>query len=424
MVILSERYITDRFLPDKAIDLMDEACAYMAMHSPLIDEINCISDEIKALETEKNEIESKETMEEADYPRLADAKTRLMQKNQKFDSLSTERDKLELNDFHLAKVIEVWTGIPATNVSENEFQKIERLEEEIKKRIIGQNEAVNKVAKAIKRNRAGISYKRKPVSFIFAGPTGVGKTELVKVLAKYLFDSPESLIRLDMSEFMEKHSVSRIIGSPPGYVGYDDAGQLTEKIRRKPYTVVLFDEIEKAHPDVLNILLQILDDGRITDSHGKEVNFENTVIIMTTNAGSKDVSATAGFTADIKNSDRDKVKKALENFLRPEFINRIDEVVVFNRLTKQNFSFISKIMLGDLQNVLNEKGITLEYDDKLVEYLVEKGFSEKYGARNLRRLIQTDIEDQVAAKIIENYTAPIKSVFITIDKGAIDIKCK
>ncbi|HAN21461.1 MAG TPA: chaperone ClpB [Clostridiales bacterium] len=424
MVVLSERYITDRFLPDKAIDIMDEACAYMAMHSPIVDELGRAADEIKALEAEKTAIESKETMEENDYPRLADIKTRLLQKNQRFDILSKERDKLELNEFHLAKVIEVWTGIPATNINENEFQKIERLEEEIKKRIIGQDNAVIKVAKAIKRSRAGISYKKKPVSFIFAGSTGVGKTELVKVLARYLFDSPESLIRLDMSEFMEKHSVSRIIGSPPGYVGYDDAGQLTEKIRRKPYSVVLFDEIEKAHPDVLNILLQILDDGRITDSHGKEVNFENTVIIMTTNAGSKDFSASAGFTATARNNDEEKVKKALEDFLRPEFINRVDEIVVFNRLSKENFSFICRIMLADLQGVLVDKGIILEFDDRAVEYLVNKGFSEKYGARNLRRLIQTDIEDQVAQRIIECYASPFKTVSITTEDEKITVDCK
>lgn len=424
MVVLSERYITDRFLPDKAIDLMDESCAYMAMHSPVIDEINRAADEIKALESEKVSIESKETMDENDYPQLADIKTKLLQKNQRFDVLSVQRDNLELNEFHLAKVIEVWTGIPATNISENEFQKIERLEDEIKKRIIGQDTAVTKVAKAIKRSRAGISYKKKPVSFIFAGSTGVGKTELVKVLAHYLFDSPESLIRLDMSEFMEKHSVSRIIGSPPGYVGYDDAGQLTEKIRRKPYSVVLFDEIEKAHPDVLNILLQILDDGRITDSHGKEVNFENTVIIMTTNAGSKNFSASAGFTTTAKSNDEEKVKKALEDFLRPEFINRVDEIVVFNRLTKENFSFICRIMLNELQSVLTDKDISLEYDDKAVEYLVNKGYSEKYGARNLRRLIQTDIEDSVASKIIGRFSSPFKTVFITTKEENISVICK
>ncbi len=418
MVTLSERYITDRFLPDKAIDLMDEACSHMAMHSPIVNEIAKLSDEIKKLRTELSAVEAKEAFEEADYRRIADLKTALMQKEAGFEELSAERDKLELTDAEIARVIEVWTGVPATNVSENEFVKIQRLEEEIKNRIIGQDEAVASVAKAIRRSRAGISYKKKPVSFIFAGSTGVGKTELVKVLAGYLFDSPEALIRLDMSEFMEKHSVSRIIGSPPGYVGYDEAGQLTEKIRRKPYTVVLFDEIEKAHPDVMNILLQILDDGRITDAHGKEVNFENTVIIMTTNAGSSDTSAIAGFGESFTQNDKTKVMKALETFLRPEFINRVDEIVVFNRLSRENFALICKIMLGDLQKVLFEKGITFEYAESLVDYLAEKGFSVKYGARNLRRLIQTDIEDLLASEIVASYRQPIKRVFVS----AIDSK--
>ena len=411
MVVLSERYITDRFLPDKAIDLMDEACSHMAMHSPIINEISLIGEEINKLRDELQPLESKETPEEEDFRRIADLKTALLQKEARFNELSAERDKLALSDEEIARVIEVWTGIPATNISENEFVKIERLEQEIKKRIVGQDDAVGAVAKAIKRSRAGISYKKKPVSFIFAGSTGVGKTELVKVLAGYLFDSPEALIRLDMSEFMEKHSVSRIIGSPPGYVGYDDAGQLTEKIRRKPYTVVLFDEIEKAHPDVMNILLQILDDGRITDAHGKEVNFENTVIIMTTNAGSNEGNSIAGFGESVKSNDRARVTKALESFLRPEFINRVDEIVVFNRLTRDNFTAICRIMLGDLQEVLAEKGMTLEYTEALVEYLADKGYSEKYGARNLRRLIQTDVEDELANEIVASYREPITRIF-------------
>ena len=421
MVTLSERYITDRFLPDKAIDLMDEACAHMAMHSPLITEISVISDEIKKIREELTPLEGKETPEEEDFRRIAELKSNLLQKEARFNELSAERDKLCLSDGEIARVIEVWTGIPATNVSENEFVKIERLENEVKKRIIGQDNAVSSVAKAIKRSRAGISYKKKPVSFIFAGSTGVGKTELVKVLANYLFDSPESLIRLDMSEFMEKHSVSRIIGSPPGYVGYDDAGQLTEKIRRKPYTVVLFDEIEKAHPDVMNILLQILDDGRITDAHGKEVNFENTVIIMTTNAGSNEGGSVAGFGESVQSNDRTKVMKALESFLRPEFINRVDEIVVFNRLTRADFTEICKIMLGDLQSVLAEKGITLTYTDKLVEYLCEKGYSEKYGARNLRRLIQTDVEDELANEIVASYREPIERFSVTVKNGKVKV---
>ncbi|MBO5870107.1 MAG: ATP-dependent Clp protease ATP-binding subunit [Clostridia bacterium] len=419
MVTLSERYITDRFLPDKAIDLMDEACAHMAMHSPIINELALVTEEVNKLRDELKGLEGKETPEEDDFKKIADIKTSLMRKEARFDELSKERDALQLTDEEIARVIEVWTGIPATNVSENEFVKIERLENEVKKRIIGQDDAVNSVARAIKRSRAGISYKKKPVSFIFAGSTGVGKTELVKVLSAYLFDSPEAFIRLDMSEFMEKHSVSRIIGSPPGYVGYDDAGQLTEKIRRKPYTVVLFDEIEKAHPDVMNILLQILDDGRITDSHGKEVNFENTVIIMTTNAGSNEGHSVAGFGESVKDNDRAKVMKALETFLRPEFINRVDEIVVFNRLTPDNFTKICRIMLGDLQSVLAEKGMMFDYSDALADYLSEKGYSEKYGARNLRRLIQTEVEDILANEIVANYSTPVSKIFADVKDGKV-----
>jgi ATP-dependent Clp protease ATP-binding subunit ClpB len=394
----------------------------MAMHSTVINEIASLSDEIKKLREELSAVEAKETPEEEDYRKIADLKTALLQKEARFDELSKERDNLKLTDGDIARVIEVWTGIPATNISENEFVKIERIEDEIKKRIIGQDDAVTSVAKAIRRSRAGISYKKKPVSFIFAGSTGVGKTELVKVLANYLFDSPEALIRLDMSEFMEKHSVSRIIGSPPGYVGYDDAGQLTEKIRRKPYTVVLFDEIEKAHPDVMNILLQILDDGRITDAHGKEVNFENTVIIMTTNAGSNEGSSVAGFGESVQQNEKAKVMKALEAFLRPEFINRVDEIVVFNRLGKANFSAICRIMLGDLQSVLAEKGIMFDYTDALVEYLSDKGYSEKYGARNLRRLIQTDVEDLIASEIVKSYRDPVGKIFVDVTDGNVTVK--
>ncbi len=417
MVLLSERYITDRFLPDKAIDLMDEACSHMAMHSPIINDIALISDELKGLRDELSTLEAKTEPEEKDYARIADLKTAILQKEEKFNALSLERDKLELNDEEIARVIEVWTGVPATNISENEFVKIRRLEEAVKERIIGQDQAVATVARAIKRSRAGISYKKKPVSFIFAGSTGVGKTELVKVLARYLFDSPEALIRLDMSEFMEKHSVSRIIGSPPGYVGYDEAGQLTEKIRRKPYTVVLFDEIEKAHPDVMNILLQILDDGRITDAHGKEVNFENTVIIMTTNAGSSEGNSVAGFGESVQQNEKSRVMKALESFLRPEFINRVDEIVVFNRLNTENFKAITKIMLGDLESVLSEKAITFEYNENLVDYLAEKGYSEKYGARNLRRLIQTEVEDKLAEVIVSAYRDSISKLYAEVKDG-------
>ena len=421
MVVLSERYITDRYLPDKAIDLMDEACANLSMNSKLVNDINRLADELKALNEKQAALEAKAEKTDEDFAAIAQTRTELLQKNQLFDSLSAERDTLTVTEKDLAKVIEIWTGIPASSISENEFEKIQNFVPAIKARIVGQDEAVEKVAKAVRRSRAGISYKKKPVSFIFAGSTGIGKTELVKVLASYLFDSPEALIRLDMSEYMEKYSVSRIIGSPPGYVGYDDAGQLTEKIRRKPYSVVLFDEIEKAHPDVLNILLQILDDGRITDSHGKTVNFENTVIVMTTNAGSTDISASAGFTTSAKSSDEIKVRKALEQFLRPEFINRVDDIIVFNRLSKENFASICEIMLGDLEKVLAEKNIKLIYDRKAVEALVEKGYSEKYGARNLRRLIQTEIEDAVATAIIEDMTGSVSTVSLSADQNGVTV---
>lgn len=419
IVTLSERYITDRFLPDKAIDLMDEACSHQAMHSDVINELNAVGEELKSARAELEALEGKTEPNEEDYRRIADLKTTVLQKEGRFNELSAQRDKIELTEDEVARVIEVWTGVPASNITESEFNRIDRLESEIKKRIVGQDEAVDAVARAIKRSRAGISYKKKPVSFIFAGSTGVGKTELVKVLANYLFDSPESLIRLDMSEFMEKHSVSRIIGSPPGYVGYDDAGQLTEKIRRKPYTVVLFDEIEKAHPDVMNILLQILDDGRITDAHGKEVSFENTVIVMTTNAGSNESGTVAGFGESVKTNERDRVMKALEGFLRPEFINRVDEIIVFNRLTRYNFRAICRIMLGDLAGVLAEKGITFEYGEDIVEYIAEKGFSEKYGARNLRRLIQTELEDPIASKIVASYRDGVTKVRARVSEGNI-----
>jgi len=328
----------------------------------------------------------------------------------------------ELTVEHLAKIIELWTKIPASAICETEFRRLSELETRLKARIVGQDEAVSAVAAAIKRNRVGISPKRKPVSFLFTGSTGVGKTELVKCLAADLFNSPESLIRLDMSEFMEKHAVSKLIGAPPGYVGYDEAGQLTEKIRRKPYSVVLFDEIEKAHPDVLNILLQILDDGRITDSQGREVNFENAVIVMTSNAGSQFKSGTVGFAHTATEQNRERVMKALSDFLRPEFINRIDEIVVFNALSKENFKAIAKIMLSDLVASLSEKQITLNFGDDLVDYLSEKSFSEKYGARNLRRYIQKELEDVIANLIIENYETTVKAIDVTVCDGKLNVE--
>ena len=422
MVIMSERYITDRYLPDKAIDLMDEAASRLAMESPIVGQIAALDKELADIDKRIQEVES-EASDEEHFRTIADLRTEQAKLQEQFKKLSKKRDKLRLTDNDVARVIEVWTGVPASSITENEFAKIDRLESELKKRIIGQDEAVAKVAKAIKRSRAGVSYKKKPVSFIFAGSTGVGKTELVKVLASYLFDSPESLIRLDMSEFMEKHSVSRIVGSPPGYVGYDDAGQLTEKIRRKPYSVVLFDEIEKAHPDVMNILLQILDDGRITDSHGKEVNFESTVIIMTTNAGSTNTAPTAGFNVDSKGNDENRTMRALERFLRPEFINRVDEIVVFNRLDRENIQAICAIMLGDLKKVLDDKNISITWDEAAIKALCDKGFSDKYGARNLRRVIQTEVEDALASAIIENYKTPISAVSLTAEEGAVKVSC-
>ena len=427
-VVLSERYITDRFLPDKAIDLLDEASAYLALHSPVIEELNDVVDRMGKLRVEREAIEAQGDIEgeeaEERYRKLADIKAEELRLQNDYNQLSKQQEHVLLSDADLAQVIEIWTGIPAANITEHEFDKIDRLDQRLKERIIGQDEAIGALTRAIKRNRAGVSYKKKPVSFIFAGPTGVGKTELVKTLASELFDSPETLIRLDMSEFMEKHSVSRIIGAPPVYVGYDDAGQLTEKIRRKPYSVVLFDELEKAHPDVMNILLQILDDGRITDSHGKQVNFENTVIVMTTNAGSNLNTNSAGFSQAAGYQSKDRTMKALSDFLRPEFLNRVDEIITFNPLTEENFARIACIMLDDLKAALAEKGIELAYTEKAAAYIAKESFSIKYGARNMRRYIQTHVEDEVAGQIIASHGRQI--VMITIDckdQMNLEIKC-
>ena len=360
-VELSERYITDRFLPDKAIDLLDEAAAYVAMNSPVLDRVAAVENELKRLSEAATEIEQEALPEASDekalaehYEKIASIKASQMKNEAEYASLSEQMATIHLGIEDLARVIEIWTGVPSGSITANEFERLIGLSERLKKRIVGQDAAVDAVCRAIKRNRAGVSYKRKPASFIFAGPTGVGKTELVKVLTEDLFNTPDALIRLDMSEFMEKHSVSRMVGSPPGYVGYDDAGQLTEKIRRHPYSVVLFDEIEKAHPDVLNILLQILDDGRITDSHGKEVKFDNCVIVMTTNAGSAGASNAMGFGSDTARLAENRTEKALSEFLRPEFINRVDEIITFRSLDKENFAEIAKIMLGDLAKALWE----------------------------------------------------------------------
>ena len=423
-VMLSERYITDRFLPDKAIDLLDEACARKALESPVINRIGELSEDMKKLREQREALEALTEPTEDVYSRIADVKVKEINGKNELDTLSKEREKIMLTEADLAKVIEVWTGIPAGSIAENDFKKLDRLADELREKIVGQDVAVDEVCRAIKRARVGISYKRRPVSFIFAGPTGVGKTELVKTLANILFDSPESLIRLDMSEFMEKHSVSRIIGSPPGYVGYDDAGQLTEKIRRKPYSVVLFDEIEKAHPDVMNILLQILDDGIISDAHGKQVNFENTVLIMTTNAGASVGMNKTGFMASSSTMEEERTQKALSEFLRPEFLNRVDRIITFNKLTPDAMKRIAKLRLDELGSVLSLKGIDFTVDDKSVEWVAEKSFSEKYGARNLARFIQTEIEDKIAHAIVKSYESGIKKVEVYFDGEKAEVRCE
>ncbi len=403
-VTMSERYITDRYLPDKAIDLIDEACSNVNLENRTLARRAEVDKELADLDKEKEVMMAAAT--EESYARLAAIRSqelRLEQEKGQLDAAPTPALTVE----HLANVIELWTKIPASQIQEREYQRLARLEERLKQHIIGQDEAVHAVASAIRRGRVGISPKRKPVSFIFVGSTGVGKTELVKQLAHDLFNTPESLIRLDMSEFMEKHAVSRIIGSPPGYVGYDEAGQLTEKIRRKPYSVILFDEIEKAHPDVLNILLQILDDGRITDAHGRTVNFENTVIVMTSNAGSNTKSGSVGFARTANEQGRERAMKALQEFLRPEFINRVDEIVYFNQLTEDNFKAIAALMLQELQDSLAEKGIVFTWQDSLLDYLVKKSYSAAYGARNLRRLIQKELEDAIASRIIDSWQHPV-----------------
>ena len=403
-VTMSERYITDRYLPDKAIDLLDEACSNVNLKNRTLARRAEIDKELADLAKEKEVMMAADT-EEA-YARLANIRSQELR-------LAAEQQQLEgqcvpaLTAEHLANVIELWTNIPASQIREQEYQRLSQLEDRLKAHIIGQDEAVRAVSAAIRRGRVGISPKHKPVSFIFVGSTGVGKTELVKQLAQDLFNVPESLIRLDMSEFMEKYAVSRIIGSPPGYVGYDEAGQLTEKIRRKPYSVVLFDEIEKAHPDVLNILLQILDDGHITDAHGRKVNFENTVIVMTSNAGSNSKVGSVGFNRTADEQGKERAMKALQEFLRPEFLNRVDEVVYFHQLTEENFRAIAALMLGELRDSLAEKGLTLSWEDSLLDYLVKKSYSAVYGARNLRRLVQKELEDAIAARIIDSWEHPV-----------------
>ena len=410
-VLLSERYITDRFLPDKAIDLIDEACSDLNLHDKNINRRMELRREIEDYDKERELLQG---AEEPDFERLAELKSLTMKAQEELDALCAQGDP-QLTMDNLARVIELWTKIPASRIREDEFRRLSELDKRLKEHIVGQDEAVEAVAAAIRRNRVGISPKHKPVSFIFVGPTGVGKTELVKQLAQDLFNSPDALIRFDMSEFMEKHSVSRIVGSPPGYVGYDEAGQLTEKIRRKPYAVILFDEIEKAHPDVMNVLLQILDDGEITDSHGRKVNFENTVIVMTSNAGSERKEGTVGFGHTVNEQNRDRAMKALGEFLRPEFLNRVDEVICFNRLDEKNFAGIARIMLDELQKSLEDKGLHFTWDEDVEDYLVKKSYSATYGARNLRRTIQKELEDVMAAQIIDSYEHPVTQIHASME---------
>ncbi len=428
-VVMSERYITDRFLPDKAIDLIDEACSHIVLNSPSINERHNIIQQLAVVDNKTDALNVKiaeggDKVTDNTYRQLAELKTDKSNLLLKKEELDKTCDAIEMTTQDLAGVIEIWTGIPASNISIEEFEKLGNLEANIKERIVGQDEAVKALAGAIQRSRAGVSVKKRPASFIFAGPTGVGKTELVKTLANELFDSVDNLVRLDMSEYMEKHSVSKIIGSPPGYVGYDEAGQLTEKIRRSPYSVVLFDEIEKAHPDVLNILLQILDDGKISDAQGRLINFENTVIIMTTNAGATLTSSKAGFGDDEVSLTKDKTEKALSQFLRPEFINRIDEIITFRSLELEDFERIAKIMLEDMRKALSEREITFTYTDEVCKVVAEKSFSRKYGARNMRRFIQTEIENKLAHAIIFEIKGNISLASVKVVKGEIKVSCK
>ena len=420
-VILSERYITDRFLPDKAIDLLDEACSDL--------NLRCKEISLRAeLRKERDDYELElqmltEDTENQNYERLAHIRSKLCRLADQIEELDKVPPPAVTME-NLARIIELWTKIPASKIKAQEYEQIRGLADRLKQHIIGQDEAVVAVAKAIRSNRVGISPKKRPVSFIFVGPTGVGKTELVKCLANDMFDSVDSLIRLDMSEYMEKHTVSKLIGSPPGYVGYDEAGQLTEKIRRKPYSVVLFDEIEKAHPDVLNVLLQVLDDGRITDAQGRVVNFENAIIVMTSNAGSEGRVGGVGFGRTDREQTQEKTMKALKEFLRPEFLNRVDEIITFNHLSREDFVGIANIMLGELKQSLAERGLTLTWDDEVNGYLVDLAFSVTYGARNLRRTIQRELEDPISERIIDSFEAPISSIHISLVNGLVTLKCE
>ena len=420
-VYLAHRYINDRFMPDKAIDLLDEACSDVNLRSAALSQIPRLQEELDEIMDAQMELENAESDDDSRYEKLAQNRSRMLQLEDKLALLRKEpAPVVGLED--LARVIELWTKIPASKVQEQDFVRLKELAHRLKSRVIGQDEAVDAVAAAIRRRRAGISEKRKPISFIFVGPTGVGKTELVKQLAADLFDTEDALIRLDMSEYMEKHSVSKLIGAPPGYVGYDEAGQLTEKVRRRPYCVVLFDEIEKAHPDVLNTLLQILDDGRVTDAQGRHINFENTVIIMTSNAGSDRRDGAVGFGNTLTQQGREKALKALQDIMRPEFINRIDEVISFNQLTRADFAKIAEILLGDLKRGVERSGITLTWDEAVPAQLAEESFSVKYGARNLRRLIEKQVEDQAANLILDSWQNPVKRLHAVVSDGKVVVE--
>ncbi|MBE6762853.1 MAG: ATP-dependent Clp protease ATP-binding subunit [Ruminococcaceae bacterium] len=415
-VRLSERYITDRFLPDKAIDLLDEACAAAALRNKAADKYADLIEEAARLQEAEKECAEQE---EIDYEQMAQVRMELVRVQEAADKLREAATEAPVMPDDLARVIELWTGIPASKVQENELKKLARLEDELRKSIIGQDEAIALVSDAVRRSRVQISARRRPASFIFVGPTGVGKTELVKVLARELFDTPDTLIRLDMSEFMEKHAVSRIIGSPPGYVGYDEAGQLTEKVRRKPYSVLLFDEIEKAHPDVLNILLQILDEGRVTDAHGRVVNFENTVIVMTSNAGSQVQESLVGFGKTAAQASRDKAEKALRQFLRPEFISRVDEVVYFAPLSQESFTKIASLMLSELKGPLAERGITFSWTEEAAARLAQMSADGKRGARDLRNAVRRHVENKIAMMLVEQGDAAPAAITVVLRDGEV-----
>lgn len=416
--VLSERYINDRFLPDKAIDLLDEACACTSIRTPEIEEFDALNEELKKHE---KLVEDYEQKPDPDYEIIAKEKGEILRIQNRLKEVEETLKKVQVTEEDISKVIELWTGIPANKIAQTEYDKIKHLKEALSKRVIGQDEAVDKVAKAIKRTRVQLSKRRRPASFIFVGPTGVGKTALVKVLGEELFDATEPLIRVDMTEYMEKHSVSKLIGSPPGYVGFDEAGQLTEKVRRRPYSVVLFDEIEKAHPDVMNILLQILDEGRINDSQGRSVSFENTVIVMTSNAGSTDRDTGVGFNKTDSDIAKDKAMKALRDFLRPEFLGRIDEIVVFNPLTEENYAGIAGLMLDEMKSPLEEKHISLRYTDEALKTIAHKAYGQKLGARDIRRVIRNEVEDKIAELLIDKGEGAVSAVAISADNGEIKV---